>query len=476
MRTTMSKSISTSNPWAVGIVLALLSAGLGFVTVRLGMMAGVMLVALSIALPVVYASVVYPKFGIVVLIILQSFIFLFIRMGSSFPLGTLVDGFQALLIIGFLIRQKFYPNWKIYHNPISIIVTVWIAYNFLQFFNPFAASILAWVYTIRSVALGLLMYYVFVYNLTSKEYIRTVIKVWLGISLFVALYACKQEFIGFYDFEEAGLQSEKMRSLLFIDGHWRKFSIYSDPVVYSYNMVVSALICFGLLWQPMAVYKKVILSLMCLFFLIVMLFSGTRGAYVLFPAALALFAVLNFNKKVLIFSVIAGFFMVCLIFMSTSNPYLVRFQTAFRPSEDASYKVRKMNQKRIQPYILSHPIGGGLGSVGTWGIRFAPNSELAKFPPDSGYARVAVELGYVGLFLLCLFMFIILKAGIVHFFKIRDPKLRNYCMTMTLVIFALNIGNFPQEAITQFPTNVFFCMAIAIVNATWLIYKKEQTI
>ncbi|MDB5111750.1 MAG: O-antigen ligase family protein, partial [Mucilaginibacter sp.] len=300
-------------------------------------------------------------------------------------------------------------------------------------------------------------------------------KIWLGISVFVALYAINQEFYGFFPFEEVGLQSEKVKSLLFIDGHWRKFSIYSDPVVFSYNMVVSALICFGLIWRPIAIYKKVILSLLCILFLVVMLFSGTRGAYVLFPAALILFAILNFNKKVMMFSIVAAVFTMGLIFQSTTNPYLVRFQTAFQPSTDASFIVRKMNQKRIQPYILSHPFGGGLGSVGTWGIRFAPNTYLARFPPDSGYARVAVELGFIGLFLLCLLMFIVLKTGIVHFFKIKDPELKNYCMIMTLVVFALNIGNYPQEALTQFPTNIYFCMAIALINATYLIDKKEST-
>ncbi|MDB5111842.1 MAG: hypothetical protein JWR67_2956, partial [Mucilaginibacter sp.] len=177
---------------------------------------GLLLIVAIIALPCIYASIVYPKFGIIMLILLESFIFWFIRMGSSFPLGTLIDVFQGLLLLGFLIKQKQYPNWKIYNNPVSIIVTIWIAYNFLQLINPVASSMLAWLYTIRSVALSMLMYYVFVYNLNSKEYIRLIIKIWLGISVFVALYAINQEFYGFFPFEEVGLQSEKVKSLLFI--------------------------------------------------------------------------------------------------------------------------------------------------------------------------------------------------------------------------------------------------------------------
>jgi len=98
-------------------------------------------------------------------------------------------------------------------------------------------------------------------------------------------------------------------------------------------------------------------------------------------------AILKFNRRILVAVLIAGFVLAVLIKMPTSNPSLVRFQTAFNPSKDASFNVRAENQRRIQPYILSHPIGGGLGSVWHLGQRFAPNSFLAKFPPDSGYVR-----------------------------------------------------------------------------------------
>ena len=137
----------------------------------------------------------------------------------------------------------------------------------------------------------------------------------------------------------------------------------------------------------------------------VMLYSGTRASYVIIPAALVMLAILYFNRKVFIFCSIGGLILGALIMVPTSNSTLARFQSAFRPSKDASFEERAKNQERIKPYILSHPIGGGLGSVGVWGERFAPNSYLAKFPPDSGYVRVAVEMGYIGLLLFCVFNF-----------------------------------------------------------------------
>jgi putative inorganic carbon (HCO3(-)) transporter len=91
---------------------------------------------------------------------------------------------------------------------------------------------------------------------------------------------------------------------------------------------------------------------------------------------------------------------------------------------------------------------------------------LAQFPPDSGYVRVAVELGWIGLFLICCLMYIVLKTGIESYFKIKDPELQSYCLAMVLIIFAINIGNFPQEAIVQFPLSVYFYLFVALINVT----------
>jgi O-antigen ligase len=136
--------------------------------------------------------------------------------------------------------------------------------------------------------------------------------------------------------------------------------------------------------------------------------------------------------------------------------------------------VRATNQKMIQPFIQSHPIGGGLGSTGVWGAKFAPWSFLAKFPPDSGYVRVAVELGWVGLLLFCTLMFVILKTGIENYYKIRDPELKSYCLAMVLIVFALNIGNYPQEALVQYPINVYFYLVVSLINITYKLDKEKK--
>lgn len=459
-----------------GVFLLLLTGVLlGVATVQGGLVVGLMVLILMIGIPVIYGMVAHPVFGICCLLTMAFGLFFIIRLGTDYPMGTVLDGMQLLLLLGFFTRQKKYPDWSVFKGAVSVMLLIWIGYNFLQVMNPWAESRLAWVYTVRTIAILTLMYFVFVYQIRSLQSLRIILKVWLILALVATLYAYKQEYIGIAAKELADMKNDPLAvSLMFIDGHWRIYSIFSDPVEFSYHMVITSLLCIALMTGPLAMWKKVVLGILCLLMLNAMLFSGTRGAYVLIPASLVLFAILKFSKKILLFSSAAAFVIGIMIFMPTSNASLVRFQSAFRPSEDASYNVRKQNQKRIQPYILAHPMGGGLGATGMWGVRFAPHSFLANFPPDSGYMRVAVEMGWIGLFLFCCLMFVVLKSGILNFYKIRNPELRMYCLAMVLIIFALNIGNFPQEALVQYPNNVLFYLAIAIIQITYRLDVEER--
>ncbi|HVX51133.1 MAG TPA: O-antigen ligase family protein [Chitinophagaceae bacterium] len=457
------------------VLLGVSSVIIALLIEKMGVAGGALFLVAVMVLPLVYAIVAYPKIGIWVLLVMAYTLFLIMSIGINFPFGTLMDGLQLMLLLGFIIKQRSKPDWGILKGPVTVMILVWIVYNILEVANPAAESRLAWVYTIRSVALVMLTYFVFLYNIRSVEFIRIILKTWLFLALCAALYGLKQEYIGFSAAEEAYLHSDpNIAGLLFIEGHWRKFSFLSDPVAFSYNMVVASVLCMALMSGPIKFWKKVVLGFLVFIYLWAMLTTGTRGAYVLVPVTLVLYAIFKFNRRVLRLGIAGAVMIVILIFIPTSNPTLYRFQSAFKPSEDASFNVRKANQKRIQPYILTHPMGGGLGATGAWGQRFAPNSYLANFPPDSGYVRVAVELGWIGLGLFCTLMFIILKTGINHYYAIRDPELKTYCMAMTLIVFAFNIGNYPQEALVQFPSNIYFYLVTALITVTYQLDKQKN--
>jgi O-antigen ligase len=445
---------------------------------KVGIVFGIIALVPFIVIPLVYGLVAYPRFGIIVFLTMAYLIMFIMRMGIiPLPLGTLMDAMEGIFILSVFINQKKKKDWSMFKGPISVMILVWMGYNFIEAINPTADSRMAWLYTVRTVAIVMFSYFIFVYYITTREYLRLILKLWIGLALFAALYAFKQDHIGFFSFEESYLHSNPIiETLFYIGGVWRKFSIFSDPVAFAYNMVTVSMLCVGLMSGPLSKKKKLTLLALITFFLYVMLSSGTRGAYVLVPVTLLLLAILKYKKQVILWVLVSAVFAAGLIFMPTSNQTLYRFQSAFKPSDDASFNVRTINQKKIQPYILSHPLGGGLGSTGVWGQKFSPGAYLSSFPPDSGYVRVAVEMGWLGLLIFCILMFTVLYTGINNYYKIKDPELKSYCLGAVLVIFALNIGNYPQEALVQYPNNIYFYLVLAVLVITKRLDDQQNAL
>jgi putative inorganic carbon (HCO3(-)) transporter len=431
--------------FAVSLVLA-------FSILQFGAVSFLLFVCALIAIPSVYIVLAYPKTGILLMLTFAYLIMFLGRFRVPFPMGTLMDVVEILLMFSFFLRQKYQRNWSFMQDRTTVVIVIWVLYNLLESINPWADSRLAWLYAVRPIALVALTYFIFEFFIDDVKFIRTIFKLWIALSVIAAVYGLKQEFIGFAQFEKSWITSDKtIEGLYFIGGHWRKFSIFSDPVAFAYNMVISSLLCFSLMTGAIVKWKKWLLGMLGGLFFFAMLYSGTRGAYVLYPAAFLLYSILKYNRKVMIVGLIAVCFATILIIMPTSNYTLYRFQTAFKPNKDPSYILRKNNQKKIQPFILTHPLGGGIGSTGVWGQRFSPYSRLASFPPDSGYVRVAVEAGWLGLLVFCTFIFVVLRTGIVNFFEIRDPELKSFCLAMLMVLFVLNIGKLPTGGIGAIP-------------------------
>lgn len=458
------------------VILAALSILFSALIVKYGVLSVAVILAGVLSLPFVYTMLAYPRIGILILLASAYLVMFVEKAGGHPPVGVFMDGLELLLFAGFFLKHKYDKSWAFTKSPVSVLLLLWVGYNFVEVINPVAASRVAWLFTIRTVAIVTLTYFIFLYYINSIAQIRLILKLWIGLSLFAALYALKQEYLGFSAFEKVWLaDNPSASSLYFIGGHWRKFSIFSDPVALAYNMVISMLLCFSLLFSNIRLYKKAMLIICMVIFIMAMLYSGTRGAFVLVPAGMAIIFILKLNAKTFVIGVLVTAVFFVAIHVPTSNQTFLRFQSAFKPSDDASYNVRKVNQKRIQPYIKSHPMGGGLGSTGTWGQRFSPNTYLASFPPDSGFVRVAVETGWIGLVLLSAFLFTALKTGINNYFQIRDTELKTYCLAMTAIIFALTIGNFPQEALVQFPINIYFYLALAVIIITLRLDRQKQS-
>ena len=307
------------------------------IVIKSGDKIGFALSALVVGLPMVIACLFNFKFGISFTIILAFFILGLKRFIGDVQLGIVMDVLILIMFFGVFVKQVKERDWSFVKNPISFMILVWILYNLLELTNPLAESTLAWVYTVRSIAGIMILYFILMYAIKSKEFITWLIRLWIILMTLACLYGYLQEFFGFPQYEMNWIMKTQERyALLFQYGKFRKFSFFSDPLVFGISMSFTSILCFVLVGGPFKRSQKIILFLLGLFMLNGMLYSGTRAAYVLPPAAFMFYTIITFRKKVLILDGVIIVLSFVLVNMSTSNQNLARFQSAYYLNDEPS--------------------------------------------------------------------------------------------------------------------------------------------
>jgi cell division protein FtsW (lipid II flippase) len=264
------------------------------------------------------------------------------------------------------------------------------------------------------------------------------------------------------------------------NGDFRKFSTLNDPAEYGILMAISALLALVVTARvPGSFSKKAKFAIAIVFIVIGMAYSGTRTATAILVIGVAFYILLTLdNWKTLAFAIFGLFAFLFLMFAPIyGNMTINRMRSAFKFKQDASYEVRNVNRASVQPYIKSHPLGGGLMTTGVMSLKYNPGHPLAGFPPDSGLLKYALETGWVGLILLCTLYFIILQQGAHAFYRAREPEHKAFILAALVGLFANIIAQYSQVAIGATPELFFFYPAIAIiVKLSKLENKENQTI
>lgn len=430
-----------------------------------------LLIALAIGIPSLVFSVIYLHFGVYVLLIISYFILGLLRF-TDLPLGMIIDGLVVILLAAVIWRLIQNRSWEIFTNASGKVVFLWIIFNILQVLNPETSSKVAWIYAIRGVSIILLFYFVAAYAINTPKKLYYFVEIILFLSLILGLYGIFQEFNGLLRIEEDWVRSNEERFALYFNwGKFRKFSYFSSPTIFGITAASVGVFSLVLSFGKVSFLRRIYLIATSLVLFFSMIFSGTRTAYAIIPVAFLFFAIVSMKRNILIITGIliaigAG---VILSPITSLGPIdasnLERIRSAFLFQEDPSFNVRLKNQAFIQPYIQSHPLGAGLGSCGEIGKKYSPNSQLANFPPDSGFVKIAVESGYVGLFLYCILLFVIIRAGLLTYFKTNDPKLKNYLIACLTLLYCIIIANYAQETITFCPINIIiYVIMAALVN------------
>ncbi len=405
------------------------------------------------------------QWGLYILFLMGIFMFYIQRLIQvSFPFGIFFDLLIAVAFLSMVLNNNHKKDWSVFMNWVTYAYLILMAFYLVQFFNP-SGSFKAWLVSLRTHTLFLL-YMLFFQAFASMNALRKITIFWLSLALLVALYGIYQEVFGLTEFEWYWIYKVPERfKLYFIWGNMRKFSFLSDPSSYGIFLAFSSLSCITLAAMLQKWSLKVLFGIAAMVMIIAMSYSGTRTAYATVAIGVAFFIFLTLrSRKTMIFAAVLVIGGAAVMFGPFYNWQIERIRSAFQPSDDPSMNVRDEKRLSNQPYILSHPIGGGVFTTAGNGSEYAPGHRFAGFDPDSGYLETALEMGYIGLIILLVFISAVVIRGINNYFSIRDPLLRMGVLTYLVPFFAVSIAHFAQNAMFSKPINIVVIMTVALMS------------
>ncbi|MGJ3234248.1 O-antigen ligase family protein [Marivirga sp.] len=460
------------------VLLVLATAFIVFVTTKIGFVFGVALfigIAGTLYLLLLF---IYPKIGFFTVFVIPFGMYITERkFGQSIPFATAIQFIMFLTLVVILfkkIAKKDY-SFSFLHNNVTYAFLIVFLYNMFQALNPNLMNMSGWFLIAKGNFALLCTYIVSQYLARDFKFVKQLVILWVVMASITALYACYQEWFGLMDFEVRWVHADNFRfKRIFVQGRYRKFSLLSDPTSYGIFMASSTIITLILATRPMKLMLRILLLVLGVFMFLGMGYSGTRTAYAMIPAAFLIFGFLTINNiRTLVFAIIGSIAFAYILFGPIYGSAMVRrIRTTF-DTEDASLNVRDVNRHAIQPYIHDHPIGGGVMTSGASGLKYNPNHDLAGFPPDSGYLKLALETGWIGLIIFMTFLFVGLKEGIRNYYYSKNLTIKFYYLAFVTFVFGITIALYAQVVTAQIPISFLFYPIMGLMSSMKYLDKER---
>lgn len=423
----------------------------------------VLLIGLPIGLILLHHLFQHPRRCLDFSLIAGFFAIGITRYLGDVPTGLSVDFGLLLAILAAVFHNSIKSDFKSLNNLLIWLTAIWMAYCVFEIFNPEARSFEAWFYAVRGVALYQLFIIplTYLYASTPKDLDRF-LKIIIGISFAGVLWGYRQFLFGLDDAENRWLMAGAYKTHLLF-GKLRYFSFFSDAGQWGAGSAQMGVITTILASGPFEKKYKYLFGLMALLFFHQMALSGTRGALFVPIMGFMMYFIVSRNfKTMLIGGLILGSAFVFLKYttIANNNDQIRRMRSAFN-GEDASLNVRKENQKKFAVYLATRPFGGGIGTSGTWGIRFSPGTFLAQTANDSWYVKIWAETGIVGLTLHITCILLISAFSVLKIWKVKDPKLRQKLMALFCGFFGIAVASYGNPIFGQIPQG-------PIIYMTWV--------
>lgn len=453
------------------LILACLSVCMAYATALISVKVSIGITAMVGGILLCALSVMYPWVGFILTFFVCFFLLLPSRLTNvpiMIPTGLIPEFFSYLTLLGLITKDKYRQQVtsETWNSPIIWWSLVMMAYYFIILFNPAMSSKVGWFnFTRKQFSYGafILICYMLINSRWSLVFLM---RTWIVVSTIHALYCCKQQWFGFSNWEYVWLISDPKRFDLFVNsGFMRRFGLVSDPAAAGILYACGCVLVLVLGLRAKEFKKKLFYFLLATVHFLASSYTGTRTATLMIIAGMAFYCILTlYEKRTLIFSAVFGIGLMGLMFAPIyDNMVINRLRSTFEGSKDPSAMARDLNRKMVQPYVWSHPIGGGLNTAGLVGQTYNPGHYLSMIPPDSAYMQTMMEQGPIGLALLLIFYYFILRTGIKNFYRVKDHYIKTLYVANLVSIFTLLVAQFSQQAIGQYPSVLYFYAGLALL-------------
>ncbi len=430
---------------------------------------GILIILLLIGISIAVVSVLKMEFGLYfvlgfafVVSFIKKLIFGLGLSNASIPLGIGVNLLLAVVFLGLVIKELVHKEtrWSAFWGPVTIAFFLDVGYAIFIGLHPSGPGFGKWFELgFRWVSFNV-MFITVVYALFSS--FRSIVnftKFWLLLIVINSLYMMYQEHIGLPIWDYKYFHSDPViYKLNFIAGRFRLAGMLGDVSEAGLISAYAALVLVVFLMHTKKTQFIIVLVSVLILILLAMSYTGTRTSYAIFTLGLVFIGLVNIKKKAtLIGAVVGGLILLFILFAPVHSPSVKRIRSTFFPKDDPSYQVRDEKWTRIQPWVRSHPIGGGIGSSGP----LIPGKE----EPDSGYVSIAIERGWIGLMIKLGLYATFMLYGLASYFRSRKKPFKALLLAYITGFFIMSVAHLPQDAFDKWPSYI-------IVQASFMIVVR----
>ena len=397
-------------------------------------------------------------------IFISHFLLLSISSFIDLKLGVSTVIITMIIFVSIILKRIYNKlEWKHTVNPMLWVYIIWTIYCILEIANPNHVQE-AWNVAITQYAIYPLVCAILVpLSIKNKNQIHWLLVIWSIFVIFASFKGYWQKNHGFNERELYFLYQLGGAKTHLIWSGIRYFSVFTDAANYGVHMGMAVT---GFAISSLYTKSK---SLKCYYLLIAffalfgLFISGTRAAIAVPIVGVFLFTILSGNIK--FFSLGATICFLTIIFFNYTtigddNLNIRRMRTAFNPTKDASFQVRKENQKQLKILMSAKPFGYGIGLGGK--TEKYQSKEQVPYPPDSWIVNVWMDSGIIGVIIYIFihsFLFVYCSWRLVY--KIDNFRIKGLLSAWLCVNLGYFVASFAND-VMQYPNSIIVYTGFAL--------------